>query len=317
MLRYRLVFGTLMVGLLLLAFWADARLDHLDLADTWIGAQTGRDHPPAGLIIFLLTIVAMVLTSAELARFFRAKGVRTSRSVVAIAGAAGGLIVYSAPANMPAQETLALFATVLVLVFLLSLLRHCWGGVVEGSLHAGGAAVFAFVYLGTLPGFYLLLRRWNSPWLLVALILIVKSCDIGAYFTGRAIGKHKLIPWLSPGKTWEGLVGGLAFASLVAVGAAALGNRWPLEMPPLAGARQVATLAWPVPLWYAALAGLVMGAVGQLGDLTASLLKRDAGLKDSGSTIPGFGGLLDVVDSPIVVAPVAYWLVRLAPVAGG
>jgi len=317
MLRYRLVFGTLMIGLLLLVFWADAQLDHVSLAGTWIGEKTGRTHPPAGLLIFGLTITAMVLTSAELARFFKAKGVGTSHNMVAIAGAAGGLLVYAAPANFSGQGTLALFATVLVGVFLLSLLRHCWGGIVEGSLHAGGAAVFAFVYLGTLPGFYLLLRRWNSPWLIVALILIVKSCDIGAYFTGRAIGKHKLIPWLSPGKTWEGLAGGLVFSGLVAVGAAALGNRFPLELPPLADSEQLATLTWPVPLWYAAVAGVVMGGIGQLGDLTASLLKRDAGLKDSGSAIPGFGGLLDVVDSPIVVAPVAYWLIRMAPTAGG
>jgi phosphatidate cytidylyltransferase len=65
------------------------------------------------------------------------------------------------------------------------------------------------------------------------------------------------------------------------------------------------------PLWYAALAGLLLGLIGQFGDLVASLFKRDAGIKDSGSSIPGFGGVLDVIDSPIVVAPFAYWLLML------
>jgi len=301
MLRHRLLFGTLMIGLLLLVFWADARLDHLRLEGTLFESWFGRRHPPAGMLLLGLLVAVMALTSI-------------SRSVTVIAGSTGCVLVYAAPANMSSHETIALFATVLVLVFLASLLRHSWGGVVEGSLHAGGAAAFAFVYLGTLPGFYLLLRRWNTPWLIVALILITKSCDIGAYFTGRAFGRHKLIPWLSPGKTWEGLIGGLIFSGLVAVAVAALGNHFRPGLPPLVDGANLATLHWPVPLWYAALAGIIMGGVGQLGDLTASLLKRDAGLKDSGRSIPGFGGLLDVVDSPIVVAPVAYWLVRLAPV---
>jgi len=314
MLRHRLLFGTLMIGLLLLVFWADARLDHLRLEGTLFESWFGRRHPPAGMLLLGLLVAVMALTSAELHRFFAAKGADISRSVTIIAGSTGCVLVYAAPANMTSHETIALFATVLVLVFLASLLRHSWGGVVEGSLHAGGAAAFAFVYLGTLPGFYLLLRRWNTPWLIVALILITKSCDIGAYFTGRAFGRHKLIPWLSPGKTWEGLIGGLIFSGLVAVAVAALGNHFRPGLPPLVDGANLATLHWPVPLWYAALAGIIMGGVGQLGDLTASLLKRDAGLKDSGRSIPGFGGLLDVVDSPIVVAPVAYWLVRLAPV---
>lgn len=314
MLRYRLVFGTLMIGLLLLVFWADGALDHVALTGTALGAWTARAHPPTGLLMLCLAVVVIALSAAELSRFFRAKGADISRLMTAVAGVSGGVLVYIAPPAMSAHETIALFATVLVVVFLLSLLRHSWGGVVEGALHAGGAAVFAFVYLGTLPGFYLLLRRWNSPWLIVGLIMIVKSCDIGAYFTGRFLGRHKLIPWLSPGKTWEGLIGGLLFSGGVAMGLAALGNRFEPTLPPLLGPEVHATLRWPVPLWYALLAGVLMGGVGQLGDLTASLLKRDAGLKDSGRTIPGFGGLLDVVDSPIVVAPVAYWLVRLAPV---
>jgi phosphatidate cytidylyltransferase len=71
-----------------------------------------------------------------------------------------------------------------------------------------------------------------------------------------------------------------------------------------------------LPIKAAAIAGLLLGLVGHLGDLVASLLKRDAGLKDSGRTIPGFGGLIDVFDSPILAAPMAYWLLRLAQPVG-
>jgi phosphatidate cytidylyltransferase len=110
-----------------------------------------------------------------------------------------------------------------------------------------------------------------------------------------------MIPWLSPGKTWEGVAGGLAVSALVG----ALG-RWLLVSQGLLVPTALnGHLAWV--LLGGAIAGLIFGGVGQVGDLMASLLKRDAGVKDSGSTVPGFGGVLDVIDSPLLVAPVAYW----------
>ena len=107
-----------------------------------------------------------------------------------------------------------------------------------------------------------------------------------------------MVPWLSPGKTWEGLVGGVAAAILIAVPLAAA-SRW-LPQP-----------VDHVPLWLGALCGLVFAVVGQLGDLAVSLLKRGAGMKDSSEILPGLGGVLDVLDSPRMVAPVAYWLLML------
>ena len=113
---------------------------------------------------------------------------------------------------------------------------------------------------------------------------------MGAYGVGRWLGKHKLIVWLSPGKTWEGFVGGLAAAAFIGM----LLSHFSPEF------------AW----WEGLLAGVVLGAAGQMGDLLESLLKRDAGVKDSG-LVPGFGGVLDMLDSAVLAAPLAYWMLKL------
>lgn len=127
------------------------------------------------------------------------------------------------------------------------------------------------------------------------ILLVVKFTDIGAYFGGRSLGKRKLIPWLSPGKTWEGLACGLATAAIVGLICA------------LVWRHALSTLKWDKALLF----GVIIGGVGQLGDLLESLFKRDAEVKDSGNFIPGFGGLLDVIDSPLLAAPAAYLLFSL------
>ncbi len=188
-------------------------------------------------------------------------------------------------------------STGIIAVFVLSLLVFSRHHNVEGVVAAAGAVVFAMVYLGLMFGFLLALRRSHSAWIIVGVIAVTKACDTGAYFTGRAIGRHKLIPWLSPGKTWEGLAGGVAASVLVGALLAAASS-W-LEEPDR------------VPIWLGAACGVVFALVGQLGDLAASLFKRGADLKDSGAALPGMGGVLDVLDSPLFVAPVAYWMLEL------
>ena len=161
-------------------------------------------------------------------------------------------------------------------------------------------------------------RRWQSPWVIVAIVLIVKCCDIGAYATGRLIGRTPLIAWLSPKKTVEGLVGGVLTSGLAAVLLAALGNHFEHivgKWTHVAGERLF--MDYHMPLWYAFVAGMLLGLIGQIGDLTASLFKRDAGIKDSGASIPGFGGVIDVLDSPVVAAPLAFWLLQAAWVMFG
>ena len=128
--------------------------------------------------------------------------------------------------------------------------------------------------------------RAASPWLLVIQLLITSGADIGAYFAGRAFGKHKLAPQVSPGKTWEGVVGGLALVAVVAL----IADHW---LP-------VAALPF-------VLLSICVALLSVVGDLSESLFKRQAGLKDSGSLFPGHGGVLDRVDSLTAAVPL-FWI---------
>ena len=133
------------------------------------------------------------------------------------------------------------------------------------------------------------------------LIFVVKIADIGAYFIGSRFGRHKLIPRISPGKTWEGFIGGIAAGT-------AAGALFYIAAP-----------SWldcvRMNLFHAVFLGFGLSLVGTVGDLTESLLKRSAGAKDSGHFIPGMGGVLDVIDSLLFAAPAMYIYVRvfLAP----
>jgi phosphatidate cytidylyltransferase len=132
---------------------------------------------------------------------------------------------------------------------------------------------------------WLALSRLHAlgPELLLFLILLVVAADVGAYFAGRSFGRNKLAPRVSPGKTWEGVLGGFVAAAVMA----AVGVWWFKVDAPR----------------FAALCIIVVVA-SIIGDLTESLFKRHAGLKDSGTLLPGHGGLLDRVDSITAAAPV-------------
>jgi phosphatidate cytidylyltransferase len=157
--------------------------------------------------------------------------------------------------------------------------------------------IWIAAYVGLLPSFFAQLR-WlpgpaeGIPTSTVALALAIfvpKTCDIGAYFTGRLLGRHRMTPVLSPKKTWEGFAGGMVTAVLVAVGLSRLGTRLHDSY------------------WLAIGFGLTVGLAGVLGDLAESLIKRDCQRKDAAQSVPGFGGVLDVVDSVVFAAPVVYW----------
>ena len=150
---------------------------------------------------------------------------------------------------------------------------------IRSSLSALGALTFCWMALTWLR------HEPAGEWWILTLLLIIWATDIGAYFTGRAVGGPKMAPAISPGKTWAGLIGGLALASVVAVAAARLLPK--VEAPYLA----IAAI------------GIVTATASIGGDLFISLHKRTAGCKDTGGIFPGHGGILDRIDSLLAGAP--------------
>lgn len=173
-----------------------------------------------------------------------------------------------------------------------------------------GGTLFGVLYIGLLWNFLtklLLFGRppafgggiyWPGRWLLLYAVFAAKFTDIGAYLVGCACGRHKLIPRISPGKSWEGVAGG----AFVGTAASTL-LVW--------GLRDVFAGLGLTPVRALGL-GAVLSVCAVVGDLTESLFKRAANVKDSGGVIPGMGGLLDVLDSLLFVFPAAYLFLKLA-----
>lgn len=196
------------------------------------------------------------------------------------------------------------FSLVVLVLFLRSAMKYSAPG---QSMETLGVDVLGVSYVGVLLAVTTQLR-WvagaeKGYYVLGSLVIAVKCGDIGAYTLGRLFGKRKMIPRLSPGKTWMGFWGALLGAALGA-------SLWLRFAPPLFGeAVQPAPLAWAI------LYGVILGLVGLVGDLCESLIKRDVGKKDSASLFPGFGGLLDLLDSVLYAGPVAYLLWLILPLA--
>jgi len=197
---------------------------------------------------------------------------------------------------------IAVFAAIVSLALL-----HILRGMDHHTLPGLAATIFGVVYLGWMPAHLVLmhvsgytgLEPLGGPGLVTMLIAMVAMSDTGAYFTGRAIGKHKLAPLTSPKKTWEGAAGGLVAAILT--GAVIYGLRDKFQFGDLPD--------YPL-LWFLA-TGAVLSVVSQIGDLVESMLKRDAGIKDSGNIFPGHGGVLDRCDGILFAAPALYYLLQL------
>ena len=156
--------------------------------------------------------------------------------------------------------------------------------------------VFCFLYAPVMLSFLFLIRELAWGHLLVWLPFLSWVCDTSAYFCGMAFGKHKLCPRLSPKKTVEGSVGGVFFTTVVAAVYGVI----------LPGRSEYYNKRV---IWACMLIGLACGILSQLGDLLASGIKRDRGIKDYGTLIPGHGGIMDRFDSVIFVTPVVYFLI--------
>lgn len=234
----------------------------------------------------LYTAVVAVLLGVGAAEIYRAAGWRLTapESLAGVAAAAG-----LAGAAHLGDEALAAVLTALVTLSLVSLVLQ---GMVETGLRGWTLVLGGAIYPGLLGSHLVSLRlaEEGRAWVLLA-IFTTFATDTGAYAVGRLLGRHKLAPKVSPGKTIEGGIGGLVLAGLACVG---LNAGLDLDEPMLL----MLTL------------GLGIGVAGQLGDLAESLLKRSLGVKDMGRIFPGHGGVLDRLDSVLFVTPLVYYVVR-------
>ena len=271
MLRDRARSAAILVPPLLLAVW---------LGGPWILILVGIGVVLAGIEAFRL-LTAAGMHSLPWLGVVLAFVVALGDSVKELPGGSGLLLAalgvvlvgIGALTRLDPREGIAIFATTTFGALYVGLLGFV------ARLATSGSAVDPASALGWLGS--------NRAWIL-ALVLVVWAFDTFAYFTGRRFGRHPFMAHISPSKTLEGVVGGLVASAIVgAVLVAAFGRPW------LAG------------LGF----GLVLGAAAQAGDLAESMLKRAAGAKDSGTLIPGHGGMLDRIDSFLFAAPVAYFYV--------
>lgn len=297
MLRARLVAAACFIAPILLLIWADDRF-HFGHEGIWLAP---------------LALLASQMACAETLELMTAKKLPVSRlaahlsSFAVVAFASMPIAWKEYPADcILSKPGWALLGVGLAfcIVVVDEMIRYRGPG---ESIARMANTMFIVSYAGVLTTFLLGLRLLepSRKGLLAFLgtIVIVKLADTGAYFTGRAIGKHKMSPTLSPKKTWEGAFGGLVLACLGALFVFYVLRPW------FNDGDEVVRVPWFVCCLY----GFCLTIAGMLGDLFESLLKRDAEVKDSSSWLPGLGGILDVLDSALAAAPVsfAWWVTGL------
>lgn len=278
MLRMRLVFGTMMV----LFFGGVMLID--GLLDGSINPASAHGDTVRGTLTAVLVMMIVGISQLELERLLASTGVKVFRPVVVIASVMLAVSWYLK--ELFHDINLGLYiAYVSAFAFMAIMLFQAQKHGIRNVVANCGGNLFAVLYAGLFGAFFVGIRTQFGVWPLLMLVFTVKSCDIGAYAAGRLFGSHKFAPEISPGKTWEGMVGGAVFAMFVGAVFAAKTH--------LMGA------------FNGAIFGFIFAIIGQMGDLAESMLKRDARLKDSSHSVPGFGGVLDVIDSPLLAAPFA------------
>ena len=265
------------------------------IIDGWIdGAITSSaadNSAIQGTIFCLLVALLAIPAQIELSRLAEANGLRIFLGVSIITSILLGTARYWP--QLVAFE-LGCYLLLLWALALLAMVLHQYISYGTKAVLANcGATCFSIAYLGILSSFCVTIRIEFGLWHLLMFVFVVKCADIGAYAIGTLLGKHKFSPRISPGKSWEGMGGAVAAAALVAIGLA-IG---------------CGIMSW----WLAIVFGVCFAFIGQMGDLVESMIKRDAEQKDSGQKIPGFGGVLDIIDSPLVAAPFAYLFFLCCP----
>jgi len=263
--------------------------------DGWIDgsitSSVADDKAIQGTIFCLLVALLAIPAQIEMSRLAAANGLKIFLPVSIITSILLGTARY-----WPQLIAFSLERYVLLLsaFALLALPLHQYISYGTKAVLANcGATYFSIAYLGLLSSFCVTIRIEFGLWHLLMFVFVVKCADIGAYAIGTLLGKHKFSPKISPGKSWEGMGGAMAAAAFVAIG--------------------FATGCGIMPWWLAIVFGLCFAFIGQMGDLVESMIKRDAEQKDSGQKVPGFGGVLDIIDSPLVAAPFAYLFFLCCP----
>jgi phosphatidate cytidylyltransferase len=278
MLKYRLVFGTLMTvffaAIVIFDGWLDGTLT----------ASAADDKPVQGTILCILIALLVIPAQLEMSKLAAAKNLKIFSPISIIASILFATSWYWLQ-FLQIESRICLYfipAFVLMALLLYQYIRYGTSAVLANC----GASYFSIIYLGLLGAFVLAVRIDFGPWALLMFVFVVKSADIGAYSFGSLFGKHKFSPEISPGKSWEGMAGAVATATIVAI---------------------LFTISCDIMVWWlAVIFGSCFAFIGQMGDLAESMIKRDAKQKDSASMVPGFGGILDILDSPLLAAPFAY-----------
>jgi phosphatidate cytidylyltransferase len=263
-----------------------------------------------GGLPYLATVVVIILLGQrEFYRLIEDKGAQPLVSYGLVAGAALPVVAFM---GNEYHATLLMTATLLAVM-----VRQLGKQQIKDSLASISGTFFGVFYVGWLLSHTIVLRNFHGSaiarfgrdavaqlgiapeagiFLMIYTLAAVIWCDAGAYFAGRAYGRRKLAPRISPGKSIEGAIGGVLAGTVGGLLAKGIFDfYWP-ELSHFLG-------------WIAALVfGVLISIVAIVGDLVESLLKRDAAVKDTGTLLPGFGGVLDRIDSPLLGIPVMYYL---------
>jgi len=263
------------------------------ILDGWLDgsltASVADDRAVQGTVLCILIALLAIPAQLELSKLAAAKNLKIFIPVSTIASILFATYGYWHQEYWQRiieirPENYLIFLSVFVLLSLLLYQYINYG--TSGVLANCGANYFSILYLGLLSSFFVSIRLEFGLWSLFMFVFVVKSADIGAYAIGTSFGKHKFSPKVSPSKSWEGMAGAVGAAVIVAIGFAVSCD----------------IMVW----WLAGIFGLCFAFIGQIGDLVESMMKRDAEQKDSSNNVPGFGGILDIIDSLLVAAPFGY-----------
>lgn len=261
-----------------------------------------------GAWLMPIALLLSLLASGEMVRLCASAGLKPLAATVYCGNF---LLVLSAWLQLPsaADWTTLVLAVLVLAAFCGEMFRY---KTANGAIANLGSTVLSLAYVGVMLAVMVKLRLTYGIGALVSLVIVVKMGDTGAYTLGRLFGRHKMAPLLSPGKTLEGAVGAVVFSLLGAW--LSFSFLVPILAKTPAG---MAATAVQTPWWGWVLFGVAVGVAGMLADLAESLLKRAANCKDSSAWLPGFGGVLDIMDSLLLAAPIAYVFYALGLVKNG